>query len=133
VFTTFVLPESEAPSKSEPHQGKKFWLKKRMAITMEEKTFTLYINSLLQKHGIQITNLTEDLRDGIVLIHLAQELTGQKVSNINHTSTPIFVPTHSLFGETVGFTQICRFPLQNTTPLTLKRLFFFTAQVNLLT
>eukprot|EP00300_Choanocystis_sp_HF-7_P037085 c5307_g1_i1.p1 GENE.c5307_g1_i1~~c5307_g1_i1.p1 ORF type:complete len:1022 (+),score=272.73 c5307_g1_i1:48-3068(+) len=49
---------------------------------MEEKTFVAWINSYVSKHDIHIAKL-EDLADGLALIYLSQELTGEKIPKYN--------------------------------------------------
>ncbi len=46
---------------------------------MEERTFANWINSMLVRVDVKITDLCKDLADGTVLIQLSQELTGKKV------------------------------------------------------
>jgi len=46
--------------------------------SMEIKTYINWINSVLHRKGIVVTNLLHDLNDGVVLMNLGQELSGKQ-------------------------------------------------------
>ena len=59
--TCTLLPRDDAPVQS--------WVKK------QEDTFTKWVNNRLEGSGIVVSDLTEDLKDGLALIALLEGLT----------------------------------------------------------
>jgi len=45
---------------------------------IQEKTFTRWVNAYLQRRGMQIENLFEDLKNGLILVNLVEILTDPK-------------------------------------------------------
>uniref|UniRef100_A0A0N4VB63 Calponin-homology (CH) domain-containing protein n=1 Tax=Enterobius vermicularis TaxID=51028 RepID=A0A0N4VB63_ENTVE len=52
----------------------------------QKNTFTKWINFLLEKHSSsgQVKDLFEDLRDGVLLCHLVEVLTGEALVSFDH-------------------------------------------------
>jgi hypothetical protein len=49
---------------------------KRDWVAVQQRTFTRWVNQQLTRRGGQVTDLLQDLPDGIHLIHLVEELSG---------------------------------------------------------
>jgi len=51
----------------------------KKAAERQEKIFTDWVNFILKKRGLRISSVLKDLEDGLILIQLAELLTGKKV------------------------------------------------------
>ena len=51
------------------------------------KAFTQWINDVVSVRGLEIAEFPEDLKNGVILIHLAEILTGQKVKKFRNNPT----------------------------------------------
>jgi hypothetical protein len=65
---------------------------KRDWVAVQQRTFTRWVNQQLARRGGQVTDLLQDLPDGIHLIHLVEELSGALLKG--YYSPP---PSSSLF------------------------------------
>ena len=50
-------------------------------IHLQQKTFTKWMNAFLEKSGNSVSNIFEDLADGVSLLKLLEEITGEKIGN----------------------------------------------------
>ena len=67
-------PETQPTPQPQSKQDKPEWVR------VQEKAFTKWTNSHLERHGKPpITNLVEDMKDGLVLITLLESLTNKVV------------------------------------------------------
>ena len=50
-------------------------------IQLQQKTFTKWMNAFLEKSNNLVTNIFQDLADGVSLLKLLEEITGEKIGN----------------------------------------------------
>ena len=55
-------------------------------IHLQQKTFTKWMNAFLEKSNNPVTNIFEDLADGVSLLKLLEEITGEKIGNARKSS-----------------------------------------------
>ncbi len=70
VLVNAVAPPTPHCRSSQPVQP---WVK------VQQTTFTKWVNNHIKDTGKEITDLQDDLKDGLILIHLMETLTGNDV------------------------------------------------------
>lgn len=60
-------------------------------IQLQQKTFTKWMNAFLEKSNNSVTNIFEDLADGVSLLKLLEEITGEKIGNARKNLNSIFL------------------------------------------
>ncbi|XP_003386482.1 PREDICTED: alpha-actinin-1-like [Amphimedon queenslandica] len=68
----------------------------------QKKTFTAWCNSHLRKVGIQIKEIDQDLRDGMVLLRLLEVISGEKITP-REKKVKLRVHKISLLNQALGF------------------------------
>lgn len=66
------------PTSSSPRTGKKAGQEQHWQV-LQKRTFTRYINSKLKCRNIEVTDLYEDLKNGVVLYNFLEVLTGESL------------------------------------------------------